>query len=62
MEVRKRKVNITKVGGNASQNAKRAHLGLPMPWLIEMGIDSDNRDVKITFKDNKIIIEKDEQL
>ncbi|MCC3870399.1 AbrB/MazE/SpoVT family DNA-binding domain-containing protein [Terrisporobacter mayombei] len=60
MEIRKRKVNITKVGGNASENAKRASVGLPMPWLTEMGVDVDNRDIKMTFKDNKIIIEKEE--
>ncbi|UPA31917.1 AbrB/MazE/SpoVT family DNA-binding domain-containing protein [Terrisporobacter glycolicus] len=59
MEVRKRKVNITKVGGNASENSKRASVGLPMPWLTEMGVDVDNRDIKLTFKDNKIIIEKE---
>ena len=29
-----------------------------MPWLTKMGVDIDNRDVKMTFKDNKITIEK----
>lgn len=58
MEVSKRKVSITKVGGNASENSKRASVGLPMPWLVQMGVDIDNRDIKMTFKDNKIIIEK----
>lgn len=58
MDVSKRKVSITKVGGNASENSKRASIGLPMPWLTAMGVDVDNRDVKMTFKDNKITIEK----
>lgn len=60
MEVSKRKVSITKVGGNASENSKRASVGLPIPWLKQMGVDVDNRDIKLTFKDNKIIIEKEE--
>lgn len=60
MDVSKRKVSITKVGGNASENSKRASVGLPMPWLIKMGVDANNRDIKMTFKDGKIIIEKAE--
>lgn len=58
MEVSKRKVSITKVGGNASENSKRANIGLPMPWLTKMGVDVDNRDIKMTFDGNRIIIEK----
>lgn len=58
MEIRKRNVSISKVGGNASKGAKRANIGLPMPWLDEMGIDEENREMKMTFDGNKIILEK----
>lgn len=61
METRTRKLSITKVGGNASENSKRVQLGLPTAWINAMGLDSENRDVKMTFKDNKIIIEKLEE-
>lgn len=61
METSKRKVSITKVGGNASKGSKRAQVGLPMPWLLEMGVNDEtekNKYIKMYFKDNKIIIEK----
>lgn len=62
--VSKRKVSINKVGGNASKNSKRASIGLPMPWLLEMGVNDlkeENKYIKMTFKDNKIVIEKLEE-
>lgn len=58
METRTRKLSITKVGGNASAGSKRASLGLPMPWLEQMGIGEDSREVKISFDGERIIIEK----
>ena len=58
MEIRKRKLSITKVGGNASVNSKRASIGLPMPWLEKMGLDENTRDIKMSFDGNKIVIEK----
>ena len=58
MDVRIRKLSITKVGGNASENSKRASIGLPMPWLNEMGLNEDFKEIKMSFDGNKIIIEK----
>lgn len=58
MEIRTRNVSISKVGGNASKNSKRANIGLPMPWLEEMGISEENRTIKMIFEGNKIILEK----
>ena len=58
MEIRKRNVSISKVGGNASKGAKRANIGLPMPWLDTMGISEENREIQMTFDGNKIILEK----
>ncbi|CEN21230.1 hypothetical protein [Paraclostridium sordellii] len=60
MEIRTRNVSISKVGGNASKNSKRASIGLPMPWLTEMGVDEENREVKLIFEGNRIILEKAE--
>ena len=60
MEVRTRKLSISKVGGNASAGAKRASIGLPMPWLEQMGLSEEYRDVKMSFDGNRIIIEKKE--
>lgn len=60
MEIRTRKLSITKVGGNASTNSKRASIGLPMPWLEQMGLDENTRDIKMIFDGDKIIIEKSE--
>ncbi|MBC5998298.1 hypothetical protein EAI30_15155 [Romboutsia ilealis] len=58
METRTRKLNINKVGGNASAGAKRASIGLPMPWLEQMDLNEDYRDVNLSFDGKRIIIEK----
>ena len=50
------KVNFNK-GGNAGYSAK---ITLPITWVRQLGLDQDNREVKVTFlaKEGKIIIEK----
>ena len=58
METRTRKLNINKVGGNAFAGAKRASIGLPMPWLEQMDLNEDYRDVNLSFDGKRIIIEK----
>lgn len=52
MEIKKQKIIIT------SHN--KSFLYLPVKWLSELDINKDNREVYVTFKDNKIIIEKAE--
>jgi len=56
----KRKINcqMTKVGGNASKNAMRCMVALPMPWITAMGITKENRAINISFDGTKITIEK----
>jgi hypothetical protein len=56
MDNRIRKICITKAGGNASANSKRASISLPLPWLIQMGLSEDNRDVSMSFDGEKIVI------
>lgn len=58
MEQRTARVIINKSGGNASKGAFNAKLSLPIVWVRDMGIDIDNREVKITYDGNKIIIER----
>lgn len=58
MEQRQLKVSCCKAGGNASKNALSYKLTLPVAWIKEMGIDSENREITATFDSDKIIIEK----
>lgn len=60
METRTARVILNKSGGNASAGAFNAKLSLPIVWVRNMGIDLDNREVKISYDGNKIIIERGE--
>lgn len=55
MEERKLKMNFFK-SGSGSINAKAT---LPVTWLRKIGITPEDRNFKLTMKDDKIIIEKD---
>ena len=57
-EIRTRNVMINKAGGNASENSVNYRISLPAPWMQELGIDIENREVKLTFDGEKIIIER----
>ncbi len=59
-EQRKAKVIFAMSGGKASKGSQTTRITLPITWVREMGISPDAREVNITFKDNKIIIEKPE--
>ena len=41
--------------GSGSMSAR---VNLPIPWITEMGISPDQKDLAITFDGEKIIIEK----
>lgn len=58
MEERKAKVSFNKSGGTAKGNAITNRITIPTSWIKEMGIDIDNREVKMIFENNKITIEK----
>ena len=53
-----KKILFSKAHGNASKNATRAILTLPKDELLKLGIDEENREVNIEFKDDKIIIKR----
>lgn len=53
----KRELNISfSKSGNGYYTPR---ISLPPNWINEMGIDKENRKVSVTFKDGKIVIEKD---
>lgn len=56
--IRQLKVMFNKSGGNAGKGAYSPKISLPKVWLDEMGVTLDDREVKVTFEDKKIIIEK----
>ncbi|MDY2882999.1 MAG: hypothetical protein SOT71_10140 [Romboutsia timonensis] len=51
-------VTWTNAGGNSSQNAISNKISIPRKWLELMNIDEDNRDIRMVFDGEKIIIEK----
>lgn len=57
-EKRKLKVMFNKSGGNSSKNSYSPKISLPKIWLDKMNISPDDREVNMTFNNNKIIIEK----
>ena len=57
-ETRDMKVMFNKSGGTASKGSYSPKISLPKSWLDEMEITLEERDVKVTFEDKKIIIEK----
>ncbi len=58
MEERIAKVIFNKSGGNAKGKSITNRITIPTTWVKEMGIVEDDREVKITLKNNKITIEK----
>ena len=52
------KVMLVKQGPNRSEESVNYRIGIPIEWARNMGITKENPQVKVSFKDNKIIIEK----
>ncbi len=57
-ESRVLKIMFNKSGGTASKNSYAPKLSIPKSWLDEMNIDLDDREVKLSFDGEKIVIEK----
>lgn len=53
-EPRQLKITYNKSGSGSITS----RISLPITWLRELGIDENNRDVIIEFKDSSIIITK----
>ena len=58
MDERITKIMFAKSGGTAKGKAITNRITIPTSWVKEMGIVEDDREVKITLKNNKITIEK----
>ena len=56
MEVRNLKITFSKSGTSTGISGK---LSIPKSWLDKLEITQDDRNVKITLDDKKIIIEKE---
>lgn len=54
MEERELNISFSK-SGNGSYTPR---ISLPIAWVREMGIDQENRKVKVTFEDGEIRIKK----
>ena len=58
METRKSKAVLRRPGGNASKNAEAYRVNIPTKWAKDMGITPDERNLKITYENKKMIVEK----
>ncbi|WAW15307.1 hypothetical protein [Peptostreptococcus equinus] len=55
-EKRKAKIIFNKSGDKNKSTVNR--VTLPVPWVRELGITEDDREVQISIENKKIIIEK----
>lgn len=54
--MQERELNISfNKSGNGTYTPR---ISLPIAWIREMGIDKENRQVKVTFEDGEIKIKK----
>lgn len=51
-------ISFNKSGGTSSRNGVTTRITLPVSWVRELGATEEDRSVKASFKDGKIIIEK----
>ena len=60
MEERITKININKSGGTSTGCSGK--LTIPKKWLDVLEINKNDRNVKITLEDKKIIIKKEKEI
>lgn len=58
VEQRTAKVSFNKSGGTAKGKAITNRVTIPTTWIKELGITEDDREIKLIFDNEKIIIEK----
>ena len=58
MEERVAKMIFNKSGGTAGKGAYTTRVTIPSSWSKAMGITNQDRDVKISFDGEKVVIEK----
>ncbi len=52
------KVSFNKSGGTSGKNGMTTRVTLPIKWIRYLGINEEDREIKVKLNDNKIIIEK----
>lgn len=52
------KVIFYKAGGNSGKHSFGTRISFPKAWADDMGITPENREVKLTYSQKKIIIER----
>ena len=58
METRTANIIVNAPGGTASKGSKTYKISLPTSWIEQLGIDSADRNVELTFDGEKITITK----
>ena len=58
METRKRRLMINKAGGTAGKDSVNYRVSLPAPWIKDMGLNENDRELELEFDGEKIIIKK----
>ena len=58
IETRKRRLMINKAGGTAGKDSVNYRVSLPAPWVKSMGLNENDRELKLEFDGEKIIIKK----
>lgn len=58
IEERIAKVSFNKSGGTAKGKAITNRITIPTTWIKSLGITEDDREVRLSLIDNKIVIEK----
>lgn len=61
MEERKARLGVRKAGGTATKGSVSFSATLPNNWIRDMGLGVDNRNLKLIFEDNKIVIVNNEE-
>ncbi|WP_416188305.1 hypothetical protein [Clostridium perfringens] len=52
------KVSFNKSGGAAGKNGMTTRVTLPIKWVRYLGVNEEDREIKVKLDQNKIIIEK----
>ena len=58
MEKRLAKVSISAAGETAGKGAKTYKLTIPSIWIAAMGITKDDRELELSFEDDRIVISR----
>ena len=57
-ETRTLRCIVSKAGGNAGTTSLNYKISIPSAWAAALGVSLEDRELKVTFDGEKIIIEK----